>query len=190
MNNMKSNHRARRRSLSRVIANYYLRIFAPRQVIIRQGSEVKVFRLASALQFFVALFLIASLVISSVTLYGYFGNRSQNQRNRLILQAAKDKITITTEQNIRDRQELETTRETLNYYRLFLNKLAEKKREVAASGQVGQQLSAQLRSSAEAIIRAEEEIEKNLTSLRGANPEATVHQMLTAQSATAVAEIK
>ncbi|MDI9407770.1 MAG: M23 family metallopeptidase [Candidatus Pacebacteria bacterium] len=183
MQNIKKNQRQGRRSVGKLLASLYLRIFAPRQVIIRQATGVKVFRLASGFQFTVSLFLLASLVMSAVTLYGYFGKSSQNQKNRLILQAAKERIHSTTEQNERDRLELEATRETLNHYRVFLTSLAQNKRELANSGQVGPKLSSELKASADAIIRAEAEIEKNLASLRGVKPEVTVSQMLAAQTA-------
>ncbi|MCX8502228.1 MAG: M23 family metallopeptidase, partial [Alphaproteobacteria bacterium] len=164
------------------MAGYCRRLFAERQLIVREQSGVVVIRLSAIKQLLLLTLLLSSVLISSYTVVGFFSKGSDKQRNRLILQAANEKLSITTEQNLRDRQELEATRETLTYYRLFTNRLVTNKRELADSHQLGTQLSAQLRSSADAIVKAEEEINRVLVTLKGERPQATVAELLSAEN--------
>ena len=158
------------------------RLLAERQLIIRQSTGVVVLRLSTVKQLLLIIVMLSSLLISGYTVLGFFSKKSESQRNRLILQATNEKLTLTTEQNLRDRQELAATRETLNHYRLFISRLVENKRELAESHQLNGQLSAQLQSTADAIARAEAEINRSLAHLPGQRPQVTVSQLLEAQN--------
>ena len=145
----------------------YRKVFAPRQIIIRNGAKMRTMRLKSGFQATVSGFFLAVLVLSILSLYGYLNNIITVTVQRNALTTTQTKLSTMSDENAREQEKLRAAMESLSYYRAFLVALADQKIDGNADGNNGDGTltKARLLKNVNALIETNQALDKKITAL-------------------------
>ncbi|MDI9350141.1 MAG: peptidoglycan DD-metalloendopeptidase family protein [Candidatus Symbiobacter sp.] len=143
----------------------YQRWFAPRQIIIRQGMDMRAWQLSSRLQAIVSGGLLCLVMWSGFFTISYVFSEQKIQDQNDTLTAVQGKIDNATTQVSRMASELAATRETLDNYRTYFLAMVAQKRGMLQNGGLSADRAKRLVDEADSLAFAEKILGPNGTNI-------------------------